>query len=521
VLLFGVMRRMTGALWRSLFVALLFGLHPLRVESVAWIAERKDVLSTMFWLLALWAYARYAEVLSLKSNVQGQEDTPPATRHPPPASRFTIHVSRSTPHAWPCYFLSLCFFALGLMSKPMVVTLPFVLLLLDYWPLDRMKHDHLPRLIWEKAPFFLLAAAGSAITFLAQKGQGAVIDYLPFINRAENVAVAYGRYLGKYLFPVNLAVLYPHPIAWPWGQVIAATVLFIAVSAAVFLVRRSRPYCVLGWLWFIGTLVPVIGLVQVGSQSLADRYTYIPCIGLNIILTWGICDWARRLPGKPIALAAAATAGIIGCAALTRHQISYWNDSGALFGHAIAVTENSYQARKALGDFYWSQGKTGEALDLYRQAIQRQPRFEGAHLNLGAVLNQTGHVPEAIDEFKQAIHLKPDDASAYNDLGAVLGEGHLDESIRLFQRAIQLDPNYADAHKNLGQALDQAGRVEEAVRQYQQAIRLRPNSVAHYLLAVDLEKSGRKDEAILQFTEALKYPAEAAKAQRALERLRK
>jgi tetratricopeptide (TPR) repeat protein len=522
-LLFVVLRGMTGALWRSLFVALLFGLHPLRVESVAWIAERKDVLSALFWLLTLWAYARYAEVQSREAGGGGQlsvisdqssviSGKNEATRPAPHVSRFTFHVSRY-------YALSLLFFALGLMSKPMVVTLPFVLLLLDYWPLGRMKRGNLPRLAWEKAPFFLLAAAGSAITFLAQKSQGAVIDYLPFINRAENGALAYVRYLGKFLCPVNLAVLYPHPVTWPLAKIIAATGLLIALSAAVVLVRRSRPYCVLGWLWFLGTLVPVIGLVQVGSQSLADRYTYIPGIGLSIILTWGAWDLARRLPGKRTALAA-ATAVIIGCAALTRHQIGFWKDGGALFSHAVAVTENSYQARKALGDFYWSQGRVNEALALYREAIQMRPGFEGAHLNLGAVLNQTGHVAEAIDEFKQAIQLKPDDPSACNDLGAVLGAGHLDESIRLFQRAIELDPNYADAHKNLGQALDQTGQLEKAVIQYQKVIRLKPSAAAHYLLAADLEKLGRKDEAILHYTEALKIQPDDAKAQRALARLR-
>ena len=207
--------------------------------------------------------------------------------------------------------------------------------------------------------------------------------------------------------------------------------------------------------------MPVIGLVQVGSQSMADRYMYIPCIGLNIILGLGRMRFgSQRLHGRKTALAAAATAVIVCCTALTRHQIGYWKDGGTVFSHAVAVTENNYQARKALGDFCWSQGRVNEALDLYRQAIQMSPRFEGAHLNLGAVLNETGHASEqAVDEFKQAINLKPDDPAAYNDLGAVLGQGHLDESIRLFQKSIQLDPNYADAHKNLGPVpMDQLGQ---------------------------------------------------------------
>ena len=525
VLLFVVMLRMTGALWRSLFVALLFGLHPLRVESVAWVSERKDVLSSLFWMLTLWAYVEYA-----KSK--------------------TIHPRRANLNYW----LTLVFFALGLMSKPMVVTLPFVLLLLDYWPLGRIynlrfaidepkdlkvlpltKTSGAPHtlsanrksqivlrdLIWEKAPFFLMSAAGCVITFLAQQSKGAVIDYLPFINRLENAVLAYGRYLGKFLCPINLAILYPHPVSWPLVKIFAATMLLLSLTAAVFVIRRSRPYCVVGWLWFIGTLVPVIGLVQVGSQSMADRYMYLPCIGLNIILAWGVCDLVQRLHGRQTALVAATMAVIVSCAALTRHQINFWKDSGTVFGHAVAVTENNYQARKALGDFYWSQGRLNEALDLYRQAIQMYPRFEGAHLNLGAVLNETGHAEQAVDEFKQAINLKPDDPAAYNDLGAVLGQGHLDESIRLFQKAIQLDPNYADAHKNLGQAMDQLGRTEEAIVQYQKAIRLKPNSDAHYLLGIDLEKLGRKNEAIAQFTETLRFQSNNASARRALDRLQK
>ena len=450
------------------------------------------MLSALFWILTLWAYLEYAN--SKKTRPQ-----------------LVIFN----------YSLALIFFVLGLMSKPMVVTLPFVLLLLDYWPLDRMKNTSLPRLIWEKAPLFLMAAAGCVITFLAQQSKGAVIDYLPLMNRLENAVLAYGRYLGIFLCPINLAILYPHPVSWPLVNIFAATILLLSLTAAVFVLRRSRPYCVVGWLWFIGTMVPVIGLVQVGSQSMADRYMYIPCIGLNIILTWGVCDLAKRLPGRQTALAATATAVIVCCMALTRHQIGYWKDSGTVFSHAVAVTENNYQARKALGDFYWSQGRQNEALDLYRQAIQMYPRFEGAHLNLGAVLNETGHVYEAIDEFKQAINLKPDDPSAYNDLGAVLGQGHLDESIRLFQKAIQLDPNYADAHKNLGQAMDQTGNLEEAVRQYQQVIRLKPNSDARQFLAIDLEKLGRKEEAITQFTEALRFHPNNANARQALERLQR
>jgi len=301
----------------------------------------------------------------------------------------------------------------------------------------------------------------------------------------------------------------------------AAIALFLSISAAVIVARNSRPYCVMGWWWYVGTLAPVIGVVQIGSQSLADRYTYIPGIGLIIMLTWGACDLAAGLPFKRLVLCSAATAAIVACVALTSHQISFWKDSGTVFGHAVAVTDNSYVARKALADFYWAQGRPEEAVTLYREALKMYPNFEGAHLNLGAVFSQTGHPNEAINEFKQAIQLKPDDASAYNNLGAILGEERLDESIGLFQKAIELNPGYVDAHKNLGQAMDRKGRLEEAVAQYQEAIRLRPDSDEHCLLGLDLEKLGRDREAIIHLTEAMKGHPDNVPAQQALERLKK
>jgi Tfp pilus assembly protein PilF len=489
-LLFVVLRAMTGSVWRSLFAALLFGLHPLRVESVAWIAERKDVLSTMFWLLALWAFLGYAK---------------------------TPRVGRAAVHYW----LALLCFALGLMSKPMVVTLPFALLLIDYWPLHRLNKANIGRLVWEKTPFFLLAAAGSVVAFLAQKSQGAVIEFLPLSYRLETAVLAYARYLGTFFYPVNLAILYPHPMHWPLIGFLAAAVLFLAVSAWVIIARRSQPYFIMGWLWYVGTAAPVIGVVQLGSQSLADRYTYIPGIGLIIILTWGVCDLTRGLQCKRRVLGLAATAVIGACMALTHHQIGFWKDSGTLFNHAIAVTDNSYVARKTLGDYYWSQGRMDEAKALYLEALNISPAFEGAHLNLGAVLNQTGHREQAMEEFKRAIQLKPDDASAYNDLGAVLGDGHLDESIALFLKAIEISPGYADAHKNLGQAMDSKGRIEEAVAHYQQAVRLKPDSTGYFWLGLDLEKLGRDKEAVFQLTEALRLQPDNVPAQRELERLTK
>jgi tetratricopeptide (TPR) repeat protein len=458
-LVFWVLRAMTATFWRSLFAALLFAMHPLRVESVAWIAERKDVLGAMFWLLSMLAYAGYVKNKSSRPR-------------------------RAMAHYW----LALSGFILGMMSKPMVVTLPFAFLLADYWPLQRMRQGNFARLVWEKTPFFLVAALGSVAAFLAQKSQGAVIDFLPLSYRAATAVLAYGRYLKKFLWPVDLAILYPHPKDLPEVGFLVVGALLAALTVMMMRARRLRPYCLMGWLWYLGTLVPVIGLVQIGSQSMADRYTYIPGIGLAMIFAWGACDLAKRINCPRFAAGLGATAVIAGCVALTRHQIPFWKDSGAVFSHAIAVTDNAYMARKGLADFYWSQHRAAEAVAMYKEALEIYPRYEDAHLNLGAVYSGTGHPVEAGEEFKEAIRIKPDDAHAYNDLGAVLGEGHMDESIALFQKALSIDPNYVDAHKNLGQALDSKGRLEEAVAQYEQALRLRPDPDTQHLLDRDLEK---------------------------------
>jgi protein O-mannosyl-transferase len=515
VLLFVVMRMMTGAVWRSVAVALLFGLHPLRVESVAWISERKDVLSGTFWLLAMWAYTRYAQGLKIEG------------------SKFKIY-----------YGLALGFFICGLMSKPMAVTLPFVLLVMDWWPLDRihglqfailgLRRDKLQKengasksgmvsLAWavsEKIPFMAGSAAGCLVTYLAQKRQGAVTELFSLGYRMETALVAYARYVEKFFYPANLAVLYPHPKdGWPLVEITAAAILLAGVTVAVMAGRRSHPYELAGWLWFMGTLVPVIGFVQVGSQSMADRYMYLPGIGLNIMVVWGVCELAQRANIGSMVLIVAGAAAVIFCAALTEHQIMFWKNSGTLFQHALAVTENNYQARKALGDFYWSQGDMHGAVTLYREAIQMAPKYEGAHINLGAVLNATGHPAEAAAEFEQAIALNPNDASAYNDLGAVIATRNFDGATTLFRKATELDPNYADAWKNLGRALDQKGEREEAMADYRLAIALRPDAEAHYFLAMDLAQLGRTEEAMREFTKALKVQPDYENARRALKLL--
>ncbi len=489
VLLFLALRSLTGATGASLFAALLFALHPLRVESVAWIAERKDVLSGFFWCAAMWAYARYAR----------ERD----------GGRHAIF-----------YFgLTLFLFACGLMSKPMVVTFPFVLLLIDFWPLRRWNRKDALRLVMEKVPFLVLSAASSVVTFLAQRGQGAVIGFLPFSYRLETAVLAYVRYLGKFFYPTNLAILYPHAKGWDLAGICGAAAVLLAISVWAAATWRRHPYFAMGWCWYLGTLVPVIGLIQVGSQSMADRYTYLPGIGLIVVLTFGIREAARLWRVPRFALAIGSAVILMACLFQTRHQIEFWKNSGTVFRHAIDVTENSFVARKALADYYSEQNKLGEAIALYREALQMYPNYEGAHLNLGAAYNATGRPQDAAAEFTNALALDPKDASVYNNLGAVLGANRLDESIQLFRQAVQLKPDYVDARMNLAQALDRKGAWPDAAEQYEATLRIRPNAAAHYYLAADLARLGRKEEAMEHLRATLRLEPNNQPAQQALQQL--
>jgi Flp pilus assembly protein TadD len=525
LLVYVVLRRITGATGRAFVVALLFGLHPLRVESVAWVAERKDVLSTTFWLLTLWAYAKYVETSAsqgseqrLPAGVIGDRDRRTAETRAAPATASlgfpSRHVLPIGGLPWLYYGLAFAFFALGLMSKPMLVTVPCVLLLLDYWPLRRWPQRSARDLVLEKSPFFVAAIVTCAVTWAVQRRGGAIIAGLPLSARMENAVVAYCRYLGKLFWPVDLAAFYPPVGHWPGGAVLLACLLLLALSVLAIALRRRFPYCLMGWLWFLGTLVPVIGLVPAGEQSMADRYSYVPSIGIILLVVWGAYDLTKRWRYQ-VMMASAATAGAAClCLGLTRTQISYWKDTEALFRHALLVTERNYVAHNNLGTAFDKQGRWDEALSEFRQALQAKPDYPEALNNLGVALDRQGHVDEAIAQLRETLRLRPRYAVAHYNLGVALQEqGHLDEAIAQYQEALLLKPRYADAHYNLWLTLQRKGDLDGAIAEFQTILKFQPNSpeVCNKLGAV-LEQQGHLDEAIRQYLLALKLKPDYARA---------
>jgi tetratricopeptide (TPR) repeat protein len=459
VLLFLVLRRLTGSVWRSLLTAALFGLHPLRVESVAWISSRKDVLSGLFFIAAIGAYARYAERTRDIGNGGG--------------GRIGTVVA--------AYLLTLTLFALGLMSKPVVVTLPFVLLLLDGGPLGRAgttwaeRRQKASRLLWEKIPFFALAAVHGVATYHAQKALGAVSDQAaaPLPLRLANAVVAYVRYLGKTFWPENLAAFYPFPASLPAAEVAGAATLLLGVTLLVVWLRR-RPWLAVGWFWYLGTLVPVIQLIQVGSHAMADRFTYLPHMGLLIALVWGAGDMAGRWRRSWVWAGAAA---VLLCIPLTVRQIGYWKDSEVLFRHVLAATDkNNWFAYNNLGIVRAEERRFDEAVAFFEKTLQLQPDFAEAHYNLGNVLGDTGCIDKAISQYQQAVRLKPAYVKAHYYLAvSLLARGELDNAIAHFGEALKVKPDYVEAHNDLGVALFNKGRVEDAIRHFQEALRQKPD----------------------------------------------
>ena len=482
LLLFAVLKRMTGARWPSALVAFLFALHPLHVESVAWVAERKDVLSAFFWFLTMWCYARYTEK--------------------PGAFRYLAIV------------LAFC---LGLMAKPMTVTLPFVLLLLDVWPLRRAPGK---TLLIEKLPLFALAAGASVLTFLAQRQGGAVapLAQTTLGLRLANALVSYLVYIRDMLWPAGLAVLYPLPPAVPAVEIAAAGLVLAIISVVVARQWRARPYLAVGWCWYLGTLAPVIGLVQVGSQSHADRYTYIPMVGLSIMLAWGGADLIAWRPRVRTAVIAAAAAACAACVVITWLQIQYWASSETLDLHAFDVTSGNFILHHNLADYYLQHNRNEEARQQESEALQINPAYLEARLDLALALSLLGRPVESEVEYRRALELRPEGKEmvvAHSGLGAVLAAQHRTaEALPELQLAAKLRPDSAEQHYNLGTALAELGRNQEAVTELTEAVRLQPDDAdAHHRLAVAWEILGKANEAAGEFARVAQLQPQDAVSQ--------
>jgi protein O-mannosyl-transferase len=495
LLLFAFLYRATGARWPSAFVAFLFALHPLHVESVAWVTERKDVLSACFWFLALWAYVRYAE-------------RPGAAR----------------------YLLALAAFCLGLMSKPMIVTLPLLLLLLDIWPLRRG-----PWRLREKLPFFALSIGGSIVTYAVQSGAGAAEAlHVPLGLRIENALVSYAIYAANTFWPVDLAVFYPYPQSLPVWQVALASVILAGVFLLAWRQFKTQPYLAVGWLWYLVTLVPVIGLVQVGAQARADRYTYVPMVGLGIMLAWSASAVTLRWPRVQPPIVALAAVACAACVALTWVQIGYWRNSEALFQHAVDVTRGNYVAEHNLGSALMEEpGRLPEAIHHLETAVQIKPDSARAHSDLGSALSKLpDRLPQVIVEYQLAVRYSPGSAIPHYNLGnALAAAGRSPEALAEWETAVRLDPGYAprlrqvmvEAHNSLGVALvGTPGRLPDAISHFEAAVSLAPDYAdSHYNLGLALSNTpDRLPQAIAELETAQRLHPDPA-LREAIDRLKR
>jgi Flp pilus assembly protein TadD len=494
VLLFLLLRSLTATLWPSALVAALFAWHPLRVQSVAWAAERKDVLSGFFALLALLAYARYA---ATRSTTQRR------------GSRSSGEPKRSGSRRL-AYACSVILYALGLMAKPMLVTLPFVMLLLDYWPPKRLAaaqpagrgrlgkgpnggeklaatgpSAESPRwrdMVFEKWPFFALSAVFCGIAMFAQAQSKALISLtnLPWKFRLYNAAMAYADYLLKTLYPANLAVFYPPPETISWTALGVVVVMLAIISWAVWRARQLSPHLLMGWLWFVGMLVPVIGLIQVGDQLDADRYTYLPCIGLFTAVVFGLAEIVASRHIKALVWGPVAVLTLVGCLWSTTLQLRYWQDGETLFAHAVSVTPNNTLALNNLGAILLQRGKTEEAVNRLTQAVELQPGNAWAQNNLGLALVKVGRFDEAELNYRKALELNPRYLKAHENLGGLyLQTGRLDAAISSFQAAMEIEPLDAKSFNDLGVAFMKSGRAEEGANSFRRAVGIEPNNARY------------------------------------------
>jgi len=487
ILLFLVLRRMTGFLWRSAFVAAVFAIHPLRVESVAWVAERKDVLSGLFFMLTVGAYVRYV-------------------RRPWSPVRYGLVV---------------LLFALGLMCKPMLVTLPLVLLLLDYWPLGRVAGGEwrvtrfgvqvpqpsiFNRLLYEKLPLFGLAVASCVITIFAQAEGIQPFEKGPLALRVGNASISYVAYLGQMFWPSGLAVLYPFTGKGTGvSEVVMSLVLLAGISAGVFVLRHRCPCILTGWLWYLIMLAPVIGIVQVGAQARADRYTYLPQIGLYLLLTWAAADLCAGWRHRRLMLGGLSTVILTTLIFCACKQTTYWRNSESLWTHTLACTSDNFVGHNNLGNVLHQKGDVDEAIVQYQKALEINPANAEVHNNLGNILLEKGQVDEAIAHCQRALEINPDNSPAHNNLGnALLQKGNVDEAIAHYQRALEISPDIAMVHNNLGGALFQKGNVDEAIAYYQKALQIEPDfAKARHNLDHALLLKEKADEAITHYQKAL------------------
>jgi tetratricopeptide (TPR) repeat protein len=493
VLLFVVLRRMTGRRGHCAMVAALFALHPLQVDSVAWIAERKNVLSTLFFFLTLWAYARYAErtedrgqrteAANLKSEARNpKREAESAARSAIPSSRFEIQSSRFKVR-W--YWVSLGLFALGLMSKPMLVPLPFVMLLLDYWPLQRFQLSTLNsqlsalgRLLREKLPFLALSAVSSLVTIRAHESLGALVgtDELSVSSRLANAAVACALYLRKLVWPADLSAFYLHPGRWPAGVVAGSALLVLGVTAAVVWQARRRPYLMVGWLWFLGMLVPVIGLVQAHVQALADRFAYVPAIGVFVMVVWAGAEWIARRPQQRAFQVGLAAAALAGCVVTTLLQLRHWRNSVTLLQRVVQVEPASFMARVMLGNALFERRQFDGALREYQAGLRLRPDYPEAWERAGAVLTEQGRPAKGMPYLLKAVQLAPAWPEAQRRLAlAWLRQGRIKEARAAYQKLVPLMPATAEGCRDLADMLAEGQQFAEALHYYGEALRLKPD----------------------------------------------
>jgi Flp pilus assembly protein TadD len=475
LVVFAAVRALSHRPWRSAFTAALFALHPLRVESVAWITERKDVLSAFFVLVALWAYAHYARRPSIR--------------------RYT----------W-----VLVAFLFGLMSKPMVVTFPVLLLVLDAWPLNRWRRSDgrlSARPLIEKLPLFALAACVSGVTLLSHEKSLAPFESSTIGARLINAVVSNASYLKNTFWPTGLAVFYPHPGSHQAiGGIVISVVVLLTITVVTLRLRGSRPYLLAGWLWYSVALLPVVGIIQFGSHARADRFTYIPLLGIFFALTWFAADLGTKSRSGRASLAAGAGLILVALSATTWVYVGYWRDSVTLFERALSVTEKNYLIHNNYSAALMRRGRMVEAMEEVRRALEIRPEFAEAHNNFGVLLAMSGRVPEAVGEFRSAIRIDPDYADPYNNLGLAHAKASdWSEAIRYYREALRKKPEYADAHSNLGAALARQGRSALAVDHLRQALRIRPNDAkAHNNLGSLLLQMGEVDQALVHFREAIR-----------------